>query len=98
MGSRVLRVNMVALTSLMRWPFPDTTTVTIEGHRLPADCAFVGVLKIEPPGFVYVRLASSKWRGDTDELLPQPEWKYTGKGHTITLPTADEISTLRRGH
>jgi hypothetical protein len=82
---------MKSIVGLMRWPFPEGTTVYLADHKLPEDCAFVRILKVEEP-YVYLLLASQTWVGqrEDDEIIP-PQFKYESKGGTIAIPKVEEI-------
>lgn len=89
-GTRVLRIGLKAIVGMMRWPFPEGTTVRIHDKKLPADCTFIKILKVEEE-HVQVLLASNSWSGHRSDLLPPPQFKYVSPSGHIVLPTIEDI-------
>jgi hypothetical protein len=97
-GTRVLRLNLKALIGLLRWPFPEGTSVKIIDRALPADARYVRTIRVEGD-YAFVQLVSSAWRGDVVEpCLEHPVFKYDTPKGKIVLPGGDEYAPRERGN
>lgn len=92
-GTRVLRVNVKAVVGLMRWPFPEGTRVFIKHHKLPDDCTFLRIVKLEEPYWVHCLLTSTAWHGHSDVLIP-PSFGWETEAGKIVLPTARDLAEI----